>query len=173
MEPHCADFANRSHCSTNPLGMLTKCRASCSSIYSGTPAYLLPEEILDHGGIEDFITDAFGFRVGLCSLAEGFEDKQRFTYVTFYREMMQQVGYLPEFTETGFQKMPIPEELFLEILEARDEALAAGNVTVEDIDAGVINTQVEEIIIIIVIIITIVVNNLYILPMPHLGSGGE
>ena len=140
MEPHCADFANRSHCSTNPLGMLTKCRASCSSIYSGTPAYLLPEEILDHGGIEDFITDAFGFRVGLCSLAEGFEDKQRFTYVTFYREMMQQVGYLPEFTETGFQKMPIPEELFLEILEARDEALGAGNVTVEDIDAGVINT---------------------------------
>ena len=53
--------------------------------------YLHPEEILDHGGIKDFITDALGFRVGLCSLAEGVDDKQRFNYVRFYSEMTRHV----------------------------------------------------------------------------------
>ena len=43
---------------------------------------------------------------------------------------------MPEFTETGFQKIQIPEDVFLEILDARDEALAARNVRVEEMAVG-------------------------------------
>ena len=43
---------------------------------------------------------------------------------------------MPEFTETGFQKIKIPEDVFLEILDARDEALAARNVRVEEMAVG-------------------------------------
>lgn len=98
------------------------CRQTCRDKYHGVQAHYLPEEILSFGGIDDIFVDQFGFKIGVCSLKEGFNDIQRDTYLRFFRAMDENIPYIPKFTKQGFWKTKIPEHLYLDILEMRAKA---------------------------------------------------
>ena len=118
------------------------CRNTCRSKYLGVPSHRLPEDIISFGGLEDVFIDQFGFKIGICSLKEGFEDIQRDTYIRFFRSMDENIPYIPKFTKTGFWKTKIPEDLNQDILEARKQALEEGKVYEETSpQPGTINYQ--------------------------------
>ena len=110
--------------------------------YSGLPSNFLPEGITSYGGLDDVFVDQFGFKIGLCSLKEGFEDLQRDTYIRFFRSMDENIPYIPKFTDRGFWKTKIPEHLYRDILEAREKALEEGKIFEETSpQPGTINYQ--------------------------------
>lgn len=137
----CEHRAIMSQCENHPRWMLNRCRRTCSERYSNVSHSDLPEEIQDHGGIGDTFIDAFGFKINLCNLAEGFNVIQRDIYIHFHNEVVKTIPYIPKFTKEGFLKTKIPEHLYLDILEAREEALKKNNISVEAHEAGVLNCQ--------------------------------
>jgi hypothetical protein len=98
--------------------MLNECRATCAKYYHGLAARDLPEPVEEHGGLGEELIDTFGFRLPICSLAGGFETRQRDTFLRFHSEIPAQKPYIPQLTEEGFQRTRIPTELFQAILQA-------------------------------------------------------
>ena len=69
----CQDFIQDTRCVGDfTRTMLIWCRASCRRLYDGLEFDDLPEDIQKYGGLDDYIEDAFGLRIPVCSLAEGF-----------------------------------------------------------------------------------------------------
>jgi len=137
----CAALAEKNMCELEGEAMLNECRETCRNHYSGQPFHHLPDALQEYGGVETSLTDQFGFQVNLCSLSEGFDVAQRGLFLKFYHECQLQKPYVPKLTKMGFMKGRIPEAIFVDILEAREKALAAGNITEEFVDPGVVNTQ--------------------------------
>ena len=97
---------------------------------------------MSFGGIDDIFVDQFGFKIGVCSLKEGFNDIQRDTYLRFFRAMDENIPYIPKFTKQGFWKTKIPEHLYLDILEMRAKALQEDRMFEESSPSpGTINYQ--------------------------------
>jgi len=137
----CRALAEKNMCELQGEAMLNECRNTCRNLYAGQPPHHLPDPVQEYGGVDNNLTDDFGFHVNLCSLPEGFDAAQRGLFLKFYHECQLQKPYVPKFTKRGFEKSRIPESLLLDILETREQALAAGNITDEFVEPGTVNTQ--------------------------------
>ena len=52
--------------------LLSRCRAECRLHYTNTSHHNLPPDIVEYGGLGDFLPQPFGFQLPVCSLREGF-----------------------------------------------------------------------------------------------------
>merc|ERR1719438_19527 len=59
-------------CHTNPKRMLTLCRETCRNHFKDDK--YLPDILELAGGIDDVFMDPFGFKLNICSDADGFDD---------------------------------------------------------------------------------------------------
>ena len=95
------------------------------------------------GGLGDTLTDPFGFRLNICAEDEGFNEDQRQTFVEFNVNIDETLPYIPRFTEHGFEKTRIPEDLYHHLLQKLQEQDHPDNWVQETMTApGVINNQV-------------------------------
>ena len=120
---------------------LRRCRSRCSELLRGESP--LAEEVRVAGGLGDTLTDPFGFRLNICAEDEGFNEDQRQTFVEFNVNIDETLPYIPRFTEHGFEKTRIPEDLYHHLLQKLQEQDHPDNWVQETMTApGVINNQV-------------------------------
>merc|ERR1719500_2434301 len=90
------------------ITMLGQCRQTCIKQWQNiTP----PDFLAKYGGLGDSITDGFGFDHQLCGPL-GLPSKGRASLMTYQTNNIEQLDWVPKFTENGFQKFPIPADLW-------------------------------------------------------------
>ena len=103
----------------------------------------IPEDISAVGGVDDILQDKFGFKLHICSEAEGFDELQRQNAVLFQYLNDVVIPYIPKFTKTGIEKTKIPDELFSFLVEKINNGDKTDQWTVETMPLpGVINNRV-------------------------------
>ena len=60
--------------------------------------------------------DQFGFRTPLCSENQGFTASGRRTLLNLIALNKKQPEWVPKFTKMGFEKVPIPAEIYSDLL---------------------------------------------------------
>ena len=84
---------------------LAECRESCRNYYKDMNEKDLPEMIKSYGGLNDYVTDLFGFKYQLCDPTMGFTSGGR-KDVLFHRASYNVTNrWVPAFTEIGFEKV--------------------------------------------------------------------
>ena len=119
---------------------LSECRASCRDYYRGWDPADLPEMIQLYGGLEDFVTDGFGFRYNLCDPDMGFTSAGRKDVLFHCASYAMTNDWVPQFTKVGFEKSKIPDHLYAMILTEYEEMKKAPT-TPEPCEPSVINCQ--------------------------------
>ena len=69
-----------------------------------------------YGGLEDHVVDEFGFRTPICSENQGFTAIGRRTLLNLIALNKKQPDWVPKFTTVGFEKVPIPAEIYSNLL---------------------------------------------------------
>ena len=137
--PGCVDSRDR----MVVVRLLSLCRRHCRQFYSNTSSTHLPQDISDRGGLQDLLPQPFGFQLPVCSLREGYHHTEMLSkQVDFVHHIPELSKFAPAFTELGFLKTKVPESLYREILEARDQALKLGLISTERADFGILNGPV-------------------------------
>ena len=73
-----------------------------------------------YGGLEDHIVDEFGFRTPICSENQGFTATSRIIMLDHIARNKKQPALVPKFTARGFEKVPVPAEIFSKLLTEYD-----------------------------------------------------
>ena len=121
--------------------MMIKCRQTCKKILIQEENYV-SDDIKAVGGLDDLLVDKFGFKLNICSEAEGFDEQQRTNFVVFQNKNELVIPYIPKFTKTGIEKTRIPKELFSFLVEKIKNGDKSNKWAVETkTAAGVINNQ--------------------------------
>jgi len=118
--------------------MLSECRKSCRDYYkdkSYPPHSIIPQ----YGGLEDHVVDVFGFKMPICSVNGGFTSEGRRILLNLMAMNKEQPNWVPAFTETGFEKVDIPEKVF-KALKSEQERLKPSMIQ-ESCAKGVINCE--------------------------------
>ena len=118
------------------ISLLSECRRECRDLGDDEDR----EEIEDFGGSGDYLEQPFGFRLAVCDLREGYsEPKMGAIQINYKKFIPGIVNFIPAFTERGFYKTQVPDDLHSSLLKFRDESLMTGHVELERPDPGVIN----------------------------------
>ena len=116
--------------------MLAECRRSCQRRWQDRP---LPWAITKYGGLEDTITDPFGFHYPLCGAESKLTADGRDSLLFQVALYHEQPKWIPSFSKVGFQKVDIPAGLWAKLskayLQARERLLP------EDCISGLLNYQ--------------------------------
>ena len=121
---------------------MIKCRHTCKKLLFEEGNYI-PEDVSAVGGVDDILQDRFGFKLHICSEAEGFDDLQRQNAVLFQYLNDVVIPYIPTFTKTGIEKTKIPDELYSFLVEKINNGDKTDQWTVETMPLpGVINNRV-------------------------------
>ena len=75
-----------------------------------------PPVVQLYGGLEDHVVDQFGFRTPICSENQGFTATGRRTLLNLIALNKKQPDWVPKFTKMGFEKVPIPAEIYSDLL---------------------------------------------------------
>ena len=73
-----------------------------------------------YGGLEDHIVDEFGFRTPICSENQGFTATFRIKILDQIARNKKQPTLVAKFTARGFEKVPVPAEIFSKLLTEYD-----------------------------------------------------
>ena len=73
-----------------------------------------------YGGLEDHVVDEFGFRTPICSENQGFTATSRIIMLDHIARNKKQPALVPKFTARGFEKVPVPAEIFSKLLTEYD-----------------------------------------------------
>ena len=119
--------------------MLTLCRETCRNHFKEEK--YLPDILELAGGVEDVFVDPFGFKLNICSDADGFDDGQRSVFLSHAINGDENIPYIPKFTNIGFEKTKIPENLFQYLQNKIRENDIPDNWIQED-GAAIINNQI-------------------------------
>ena len=121
--------------------MLIKCRKACKKLLIEEENFI-PEDINAAGGVDDIFIDPFGFKLNICSEADGFDEAQRTVFVDFNMKIDLLIPYIPKFTLTGIEKTRVPSDLLSFLDKKIKDGTKANNWTVEtSTQPGVINNQ--------------------------------
>ena len=121
--------------------MLIKCRKACKKLLIEEENFI-PEDINAVGGVDDIFIDPFGFKLNICSEADGFDEAQRTVFVDFNMKIELLIPYIPKFTLTGIEKTRVPSDLLSFLDKKIKDGTKANNWTVEtSTQPGVINNQ--------------------------------
>ena len=74
-----------------------------------------------YGGLEDHVVDEFGFRTPICSENQGFTATSRIIMLDHIARNKKQPALVPKFTARGFEKVPVPAEIFSKLLTGLGE----------------------------------------------------
>ena len=83
-----------------------------------------PSVVKLYGGLEDHVVDEFGFRTPICSENRGFTAIGRRTLLNLIALNKKQPDWVPKFTAVGFEKVPIPAEIYSNLLSEYDKVKA-------------------------------------------------
>ena len=83
-----------------------------------------PSVVKLYGGLEDHVVDEFGFRTPICSENQGFTATGRRTLLNLIALNKKQPVWVPKFTAVGFEKVPIPAEIYSNLLSEYDKVKA-------------------------------------------------
>ena len=120
---------------------MIKCRQKCKKFLIEEGNHI-PEDVSAVGGVDDILQDRFGFKLNICSEAEGFDEVQRKNVVIFQNLNDVVIPYIPKFTETGVDKTKIPSELFSFLVEKIKNGDKTNKWAVETLtQPGVINDR--------------------------------
>ena len=64
--------------------------------------------------------DEFGFRTPICSENQGFTATSRIIMLELIARNKKQPAWVPKFTARGFEKVPVPAEIFSKLLTEYD-----------------------------------------------------
>ena len=73
-----------------------------------------------YGGLEDHVVDEFGFRTPICSENQGFTATFRIKMLDQIARNKKQPALVQKFTALGFEKVPVPAEIFSKLLTEYD-----------------------------------------------------
>ena len=79
-----------------------------------------PTVVKLYGGLEDHVVDEFGFRTPICSENQGLTAISRHTMMGLIALNKKQPAWVPKFTARGFEKVPVPAEIFSKLLTEYD-----------------------------------------------------
>lgn len=120
---------------------MIKCRHTCKKLLLEKGNYI-PEDVIAVGGVDDILKDRFGFKLNICSEAEGFDEKQRQNTVLYQYLNDVVIPYITKFTKKGIEKTKIPSELFSFLVEKINNGDKTNQWTVETMpQPGVINNR--------------------------------
>ena len=80
-----------------------------------------PPVVQLYGGLEDHVVDEFGFRTPICSENQGFTATARRTLLNLIALNKKQPDWVPKFTAVGFEKVPVPAEIYSNLLTEYDK----------------------------------------------------
>ena len=122
------------------MEMVMHCRETCKNLYKDTPYEDLPELVKKFGGFEDVIPDNFGHPLPLCSIKDGFIPRSAHRAIAIIYNGYHQENIVPALHKVGFQKMKIPKDIYLTILNNRKKMLNTGRKwLIETCDQGMQN----------------------------------
>jgi len=120
--------------------MQVHCRPSCRAWWDGLdPNAMISPELAHLGGYPDTIVDSFGEPYQLCKLAHGMTKDAISRVQTLALSNLAQAPFMPHFHPVGFEKVPIPREMFARILTGRKKALLEKRWKLESCDPGMQN----------------------------------
>jgi len=122
---------------TKAMEALAYCRESCKRKYDNVTK--LPSIIEILGGVNEEITDAFGFRIPVCSLQNGFNSYYRMRLLETTMVTRSRPSSIPAFTKKGFKRVKLPKKIYEILLTHRKNALLNKQVREEVTASGAVN----------------------------------
>ena len=102
--------------------MQKRCRATCREWAEGRPAEEIPDELRDSGVYQDTIQTAFN-EINICDLSQGYTVTAMERQIGMLGSNAGQPALVPQFHPVGFSKVPIPRDIYAQILTNRKKLL--------------------------------------------------
>ena len=129
-------WTGRKTATTSPYRPWAECRESCRRRLEGRPLPWIVEKL---GGVEDTVTDSFGFQYSLCGPGGGFTSVGRAEMLTVMGENCDQPDWVPPFTRVGFWKTRVPPGLWRQL--SQEYRRVQSSIEEEECHPGLINCQ--------------------------------